>query len=69
MHRHQRGGVMSKGNILTCPECGMTYKQVKDETEIYCNGKRTPASVGHKKDRGMIGVEQHTPSPIGFSIR
>ena len=39
--------MMPKGNILTCPECGKTYEQVKDETEVYCNGKRTPASIGH----------------------
>ena len=45
--------MMPKGNILTCPECGKTYEQVKDETEVYCNGKRTPASIGHKKDRLM----------------
>ena len=44
---------MTKGKVLTCPECGYTYEQWRDE-EVWCNGMRTPDSIRHKKARSMV---------------
>ena len=39
---------MAKGKVLTCPACGRTYEQVKDETAT-CNGKVTPDTIPHTR--------------------
>ena len=38
---------MPKGTKLTCPTCGRTQTQIKDETYV-CNGKKRETMVGHE---------------------
>ena len=38
-----------KGDVVTCPECGMTYEVAIDKQEAWCMGKRTKDSILHKK--------------------